>query len=232
MNEAKLKVREIFESISGEAGGFPQGTWTTFIRLQGCNLRCQYCDTASSQEDAASIEGMSIDEILDHVHHKHVLITGGEPLLQQNVEKLLSRLLLHDYVVQVETNGSLPLPNKDFDGRPGQLHWVVDRKGPSSGMLSYMTPLYIFSRWLDGAMKKGAGVSVKWVVGSSQDLEHAMQEIEELRHAAPFAAFLISPKNGDGTLLAKMVEHIEATSAALLDRITFSIQLHKLVKMP
>ena len=82
--DLRLKVHSIFESISGEAGGFPQGSWCTFLRLSGCNLRCRWCDTPDAQEVEAQTLDMSVKEICDSVGiYKNILITGGEPLLQK-----------------------------------------------------------------------------------------------------------------------------------------------------
>ena len=123
-----LQVNEIFESISGEAGWFPQGSWCTFVRLQGCNLHCQWCDTKKALDHFAGMK-MSVDEIVAQCKTPRVLITGGEPLMQiDGLEVLLEALIEKaDKHVQVETNGSFSIPR--WEG----VEWVVDYKPPSSG---------------------------------------------------------------------------------------------------
>ena len=140
-----MLINEIFHSIQGEStlSGFP----FIFIRLQGCNLRCPYCDTKDSL-DTSSGKEMSISEILSEINKykcKNILLTGGEPL-EQKVEliELLNILLKKKYTINLETNGSLLLENI-----PPKVKKIVDIKGPSSGVdlesglweknLSYLT---------------------------------------------------------------------------------------------
>lgn len=96
-------VNNIFESIQGE------GIWTgipaTFVRLQGCNLRCLWCDTKETWSDEDNY--MTSEEILSKIHLKHVIITGGEPLLHDLTE-LFDLLCKKGKKVHVETNGTQP----------------------------------------------------------------------------------------------------------------------------
>ncbi|MBO4634816.1 MAG: radical SAM protein [Bacteroidales bacterium] len=111
------RVNEIFYSLQGE--GFWTGTPMVFVRLSGCNLQCPFCDT-----DHRAFKRMSADEILKEVRRLdrkaqrdnpwwddcgHVCITGGEPLIQ--LDAPLIEVLHHaDYMIHVETNGTLPVP--------------------------------------------------------------------------------------------------------------------------
>lgn len=100
-----MKVNEIFYSLQGE-GRFT-GVPAIFLRLSGCNMRCWFCDT--QHENGTE---MSEHEILAHIRQfpvRHIVITGGEPLLQ--LSPLLTDML-HEagYFIQVETNGTLPIP--------------------------------------------------------------------------------------------------------------------------
>lgn len=101
-----MRVNEIFYSLQGE--GFFTGTAAVFIRLSGCNLRCPFCDTDHEQG-----RPMTPPEIVDAIlpyPARHVVITGGEPSLQLTPE-LINLLHAHDYFIQIETNGTHPLPD-------------------------------------------------------------------------------------------------------------------------
>jgi 7-carboxy-7-deazaguanine synthase len=99
-----LKVNEIFYSIQGE--GLRTGQASVFVRLSGCNLACEFCDT-----DHSRFEEMTEDDILQRVQEtggpcRWVVLTGGEPLIQP-VRKLITMLRQGGYKVQVETNGTV-----------------------------------------------------------------------------------------------------------------------------
>jgi 7-carboxy-7-deazaguanine synthase len=121
----RLRINEIFHSLQGEADavGFP----TVFVRLTGCPLRCQYCDTeyAFHVGDWHDIE--SIVERVRSFGTKHVCVTGGEPLAQPNCLKLLSRLCDAGFAVSLETSGALSIAAVD-----PRVTRVVDVKTPGS----------------------------------------------------------------------------------------------------
>jgi organic radical activating enzyme len=104
-----LKIREIFKSIQGE--GPHAGRPAIFIRLAGCNLACDFCDT----DHYTSVTEMAEKEVLKRVQElsmdtfiELIVITGGEPLLQ-NITNLVSDLLDYDFEIQLETNGTQPI---------------------------------------------------------------------------------------------------------------------------
>jgi len=122
---ARLKVTEIFFSIQGEAvfSGWP----TVFVRLTGCPLRCQYCDTAYAFHGG---EWRSLEEIVAEVGKfsaRYVCVTGGEPLAQKNCLPLLTMLCDANYRVSLETSGAMPLGGVD-----ARVNRVVDVKTPGS----------------------------------------------------------------------------------------------------
>lgn len=122
----RLKITEIFYSLQGEAdtAGIP----TAFVRLTGCPLRCQYCDTAYAFHGG---EWWELERILARVGEfgaSYVCVTGGEPLAQRNCLELLGRLCDAGLRVSLETSGALPLG--DVDPR---VIKVVDVKTPGSG---------------------------------------------------------------------------------------------------
>jgi len=121
----RLRLTEIFLSLQGESRsvGWP----TVFVRLTGCPLRCQYCDTAYAFHGG---EWWDIDAILAEVARhgvQHVCVTGGEPLSQKRCIALLQRLCDAGYSVSLETSGAIDIA--DVDARVSR---VVDLKTPGS----------------------------------------------------------------------------------------------------
>jgi 7-carboxy-7-deazaguanine synthase len=122
----QLRITEIFFSLQGEAASV--GCPTVFVRLTGCPLRCQYCDTAYAFQGG---EWMSLPGILEKVavwQTPYVTVTGGEPLAQKNCLNLLQDLCDADYRVSLETSGAIDIT--DVDSRVTR---VVDLKTPGSG---------------------------------------------------------------------------------------------------
>lgn len=233
-----LAVHSIFESISGEAGGFPQGTWCTFIRLQGCNLRCVWCDIPESRASENPIRQMSLVDLMSEVRYKknkHILITGGEPLSQPGIVELIYLLLSWDYKVQLETNGSIIIPPI-----PG-VHWVIDYKGPSSGehfrMESPSSAFAFGSEHLKALQnlqeKERAGsIWIKYVVANQEDLGTAIDSMYQLHDDGLFVPFIISPIDAKGNTIPTIINYIKDKGASLLEHIIFSIQIHKLFDLP
>lgn len=124
---ASLVVNEIFASIQGE--GLDIGVPTTFIRLAGCNLRCSWCDTSYTWDwrgqngiaynPVDEMHTLSFPEILEQITTQHVVITGGEPLLQQGtLTPFLEQLHARGIFVEIETNGTiLPTFSAELVGR-------------------------------------------------------------------------------------------------------------------
>lgn len=121
-----LRISEIFYSLQGETSrvGLP----TVFIRLTGCPLRCNYCDTAYAFTGG---QNMTLRAILDEVQRyptRYVTVTGGEPLAQKNCHVLLRLLCDAGYRVSLETSGAL-----DVSGVDKRVMKVLDIKTPASG---------------------------------------------------------------------------------------------------
>lgn len=122
----RLRITEIFLSLQGEARdcGWP----TVFVRLTGCPLRCQYCDTAYAFHGGQWLE---INAILSQVARhgvRHVCVTGGEPLAQKRCLGLLQRLCDAGYAVSLETSGAIDISQVD-----PRVSRVLDLKTPGSG---------------------------------------------------------------------------------------------------
>jgi 7-carboxy-7-deazaguanine synthase len=122
---ARIKVTEVFRSLQGETSltGWP----TVFIRLTGCPLRCQYCDTAYAFHGG---RWRTLDDLLaETARHgvRHVCVTGGEPLAQKSCLELLRRLCDAGHVVSLETSGAMDISPVD----PRVIR-IVDLKTPGS----------------------------------------------------------------------------------------------------
>jgi 7-carboxy-7-deazaguanine synthase len=123
---AGLRITEIFYSLQGETRtvGLP----TVFVRLTGCPLRCQYCDTAYAFTGG---QAMLLEDILAEVasyQPHYVTVTGGEPLAQKNCLPLLTALCDQGYEVSLETSGAITLAGVD-----PKVVKVMDIKTPASG---------------------------------------------------------------------------------------------------
>lgn len=121
----RLRINEIFHSLQGEADcvGIP----TVFVRLTGCPLRCQYCDTEYAFHAG---DWLDLDAILNKVREfntQYICVTGGEPLAQPNCLKLLERLCDAGFCVSLETSGALDVASVD-----PRVSRVIDVKTPAS----------------------------------------------------------------------------------------------------
>jgi 7-carboxy-7-deazaguanine synthase len=213
----ELLITEIFHSLQGETtlAGVP----FAFIRLTGCNLRCAYCDTAYAFKGGTKLR---ISEILEKIRPwkvRHVLLTGGEPLLQRNTSALLDALRAEGYQVSIETHGELPLER--FAGR---ARLIMDIKTPSSGMSrgGFRANL----KWL------GPQDEIKFVIASQSDYFWARELIQndELPRGneilfSPVMATAGAPGSVEG------VEPAWLAARILEDRlpVRMQIQLHKII---
>ena len=167
-----MKVAEKFISINGE--GTRAGELAVFVRFVGCNLRCTYCDTMWANEPGCPYEEMTPAQICDYVRStgiSNVTLTGGEPLLQKQMEELIGPLIRDCGVrVEIETNGAVDLhPFAQIpEGRPS---FTMDYKLPSSGCEDRMIT--------ENFSVLQAQDTVKFVSGSREDLERAAEIIEE-----------------------------------------------------
>lgn len=203
---ARLKITEIFHSLQGEADtvGIP----TVFVRLTGCPLRCQYCDTAYAFHGG---EWWELEAILARVAElgtKYVCVTGGEPLAQKNCIELLRRLCDEGYRVSLETSGAMSLEEVD----PRVIR-VVDVKTPGSGEESR-------NRY-EELERLEARDQVKFVICGREDYEWSRAKLRELGLQGR-CTVLFSPSH----------EQLPARDLAdwiLEDRlpVRFQIQLHK-----
>ncbi len=206
---SQVRITEIFHSLQGEARtiGYP----TVFIRLTGCPLRCQYCDTTYAFSGG---ELRSISEILtqtaDFKAH-YVTVTGGEPLAQPDCLPLLTALCDAGYSVSLETSGAMDIEHVD-----PRVSVVMDLKTPDSG--ESHRNLYRNIQWLKPLDQ------VKFVICSREDYQWSRLKLDEFDLANRVGDVLFSPSH-------QQVDPAQVAEWILQDKlpVRFQIQLHKLL---
>jgi 7-carboxy-7-deazaguanine synthase len=204
----RLRINEIFHSLQGEADavGYP----TVFVRLTGCPLRCQYCDTEYAFHTG---DWFDIDDIVEKVRGygaRHVCVTGGEPLAQPNCLKLLARLCDQGFAVSLETSGALDIAPVDV-----RVSRVIDVKTPGSR---------------EAARNRVANFELltprdqlKFVICSREDYDWSKAYLQEHR-LSELSRILFSPSYNE-------VSAAELADWILADRlpVRFQLQLHKVL---
>jgi 7-carboxy-7-deazaguanine synthase len=207
-----LNITEIFPSIQGETSlaGFP----TTFVRLAACNLRCTWCDTPYSFGRG---KPFSMDEIMGQIDlhgNRYVCVTGGEPLLQSDVHDLLSRLCEKNYIVSLETGGSLATSTID-----PRVRVILDIKCPGSKM--------DHKNYWGNLKNLNLHDEIKFVLLDREDYVYAKEICQQHELFTQNRSILLSPVHGllDPKLLVEWV---------LEDKIPVrvNLQLHKYVWTP
>lgn len=204
----RLRVNEIFHSLQGEADcvGFP----TVFVRLTGCPLRCQYCDTEYAFHAGDWFDLESIVEKVQAFGTPYVCVTGGEPLAQPNCLKLLSRLCDAGLQVSLETSGAFDVAAVD-----PRVSRVIDVKTPASNEAS--------RNRLENFQALTPRDQLKFVICSREDYDWSKEFLRQHR-LAERCRILFSPSyhQQSPTTLAEWI---------LADRlpVRFQLQLHKIL---
>jgi 7-carboxy-7-deazaguanine synthase len=210
-----LAVNEIFLSIQGE--GTRAGMPCLFIRLQGCRLRCTWCDTPYALDHRQPSRWMTWEEVLAEVQRVNcnfIEFTGGEPLEQPAVVPMMHRLCDLGYTVAVETGGHVDISNVD----PRVIR-IIDVKCPDSKMSSLNR--------LENLKELRLDDEIKFVISSRADYEFARAIVKEYNLEQRVMAVLMSCVFGTLPFVT-LVEWI------LEDRlqVRFQLQLHKFVWSP
>ena len=204
-----LRITEIFHSLQGEASTV--GRPTVFIRLTGCPLRCQYCDTAYAFEGGSM---RKLEEILAEVERldcQLITVTGGEPLAQPNCILLLQLLCDEGYQVSLETSGALSVDKVD-----PRVSIVLDLKTPGSREADRND--------LDNLSLISQKDQVKFVICNNQDYVWAKAKLLEWNLAARAGEVLFSPSFGEQNP-AELAEWILEDHLP----VRMQMQLHKLL---
>lgn len=213
-----FNVVEKFLSIDGE--GPSSGEIATFIRFQGCNLRCLWCDTAYSWEKESTNELLSTKGIYDYIKENgstNVTLTGGEPLIQDNIDELLEMLSRDENLkIHIETNGSVDIEPFKKKHNSTNIIYIVDYKLPSSKMTKFMN--------LNNLNSVECNDVYKFVAQSREDLNMAYQIIKEYDLTAKCLVY-ISPVSGD----IELEEIVEFMKDKKLNNVRLQVQLHKII---
>ena len=215
--EQTYKLAEHFVSINGE--GQCAGELALFLRFAGCNLRCDWCDTAwACGKDAphtvvslSDLAKIAEDAAADGV--RNVTLTGGEPLLQDNIRTVMEQLCGMGLRVEIETNGAVPL--EPFIGCGAVF--TMDYKLPSSNMERFMhTENFALLHPQD---------TVKFVCDSKEDVLRAKEIAAQYKPECPL---YLSPVFGR----IEPAEIVEIMKAERMGNFRMQLQLHKFIWDP
>lgn len=209
--QQKIKINEIFYSIQGESSfaGLP----CVFIRFTHCNLRCNYCDTDYAFYDGKELTIQEIIKQVDQFNCHLVEITGGEPLLQENIHLLIQELFNKNYEVLLETGGHFNIGQVD-----NRVKIIMDIKCPSSGESDKI-------QW-SNLNNLEPTTELKFVVGDKKDFDWAISIVNKYK---------LNQKNK--ILLSPVFEQLENEKLAkwILEsklHIRIQLQMHKYIWDP
>ncbi len=220
-----FRVAEKFVSINGESRR--AGELAVFIRFTGCNLNCTYCDTAWAIPADAPHEEISQQALIEYIKETgidNVTLTGGEPLLQPEIENLVVDIISLNKRVEIETNGAVSIRSMkemaDKLNLRDELSITLDYKCPGSGMEDFMLmENYDDLREFD---------TVKFVVSDRADLDKAREVIGEYNLIDRKIAAYLSPVFGSiepREIVEYMMEH-------KMNGVTHQLQQHKFIWDP
>jgi 7-cyano-7-deazaguanosine (preQ0) biosynthesis protein QueE len=224
-----MLVEEIFgNTIQGE--GVHIGSPTTFVRFVGCTRNCKWCDTGygdikrdipQKRMDASMIASKVIE-----LNNRHVVLTGGEPMIQPTSElaDLASRLLVRDHFITVETNGDI-VPDEDFIKKV-DLFSISPKLG-SSGVSNFKE----LSNNLFSYHIRGAQMSVKFVVDLAEKDELEVMRYMDFfkQHKITDFPIIIQPKDGKINDIAPIFEKLHSYVKSTRLAVKFLPQLHKAI---
>ncbi|MFA5032812.1 MAG: radical SAM protein [bacterium] len=204
-----MKVFEIFKSLQGESTF--QGLPCVFVRLAGCNLRCVWCDTKYAYKGGKEMSILQIMEIIKSYKTPLVEITGGEPLLQEEIYNLITKILDNGYRLLIETNGSFPINRISRKAIK-----ILDIKCPGSGMQGKIC-------W-QNLKKLNHKDEIKFVISDYEDYKWAKSIVKKydlLKHIVLFSPVCKKDKK----LISSLSEWLLKDNL----NVRLQIQLHKYI---
>ena len=214
-----FNIIEKFVSIDGE--GPSAGELAVFIRFQGCNLRCSWCDTTYSFDKSEITEVLSAEEIYNYIKEtgvSNVTLTGGEPLFQENIDEILCLLNNdRDLTVHIETNGAIDI--LPFKEKYPNLIFILDYKLPSSKMTNFMV--------LENFNHVEKTDVYKFVLGSEEDLQEAYKIITKFDLVDKCLVYF-SPVFS----AIELEDIVEFMKDKNLNKVRLQVQLHKIIWDP
>jgi len=210
-NSLALRINEIFYSIQGESTH--AGRPCIFIRLTYCNLRCKWCDTSYSYFEGTEL---TIEDILKDISQypcKLIEITGGEPLIQENVHTLMKQLCDLGYEVLIETAGHM-----DISGIDPRVQIIMDLKCPESAESEK-------NKW-DNLSSLKSSDQLKFVIANREDYDWARDKLGKFKNEIP-DTILFSP-------VFNQLENLTLAQWILEDNLNvrLQVQLHKYIWEP
>jgi len=222
-----MQINNIFKSLQGE--GPTVGIPTIFIRMQGCNRLCTYCDTPEARSkvihDRRIVESYTTQQVLDSLNNlnkvsicKFLYITGGEPLFRDTLEmfelKGLLFIIQNSYNITIETNCDI-LPNTDLSIYIDE--WMLDIKCPSSGEISKYYKWWLQSKY---------DYKVKFVVSELSDLNFIDTVIRSNPYIPPYNIYIspVFPLASDSFLQS-------CVQFCILHNFRLNVQVHKLLNI-
>lgn len=208
-----LFFTEIFVSVQGE--GYDTGFPCVFVRLFGCNLKCSYCDTIQKPEEKKRAVSDRIIETVKKYGIRRVCITGGEPLIQQEVYELVYGLVAQNFLVSIETNGSVPI-SPDYYNR--SYKYVMDVKTPSSKMehKNFLTNLETLHY----------GDEVKFVIADRNDYDYAKMILDRYPTRARILFSPMFDKRGKTSIAPQLAQWLVEDK---FNNARIGVQIHKII---
>lgn len=213
-----LPVIEQFISLDGE--GPTSGELAYFVRFQQCNLRCSWCDTAYSWDDSVTAQMKSARQVYDEIKAsgiRNVTLTGGEPLIQQDILALLQLLAAdNELLVHIETNGSIDIAPFQQACPADNIVYILDYKLPVSAMEAQMC--------LSNLHHVTQQDVYKFVIASPEDLQRAVDIVLQYDLHNRCQVFFSPVRELIDPLLI-----VDAMKEHSLNKVRLQLQLHKIL---
>lgn len=214
-----MRLAEMYTSLQGE--GPNVGQFVKFIRLHGCNLNCSFCDTKYSHETDDDMVEISPQDVVDTALARHIVWTGGEPLLQEDeiyeaieYQQKIQQIPCFEgtpWVNDLETNGTI------IARRPDLFDTIV--------VSPKILETEAFFWWLDVSRKAPLyNVWFKFLAGTEKDVERARYLVDRY----DISKYYVMPVTTDGN---EMKEHGRIALACINEGLNFTPRLHKLIKI-